>query len=333
MRNYDYQDKWKALLTPRVVRNLMVIHEYRGEQRIIVGRHADVLENFVEVAKMQSAESSNRMEGIQTSDERLKKIMLNKTMPKNRMEREIAGYRDVLNMIHENSEHIPVRSTFILQFHRELYKYENTKSGGVFKNVDDETSESVDRLCKAYRDAVGHAEVDTLLLIPMFMVDFLCICPFQCGNGRMSRLLMQLLLYQSDYNVGKYISVERRIEKETDTYYRALQESFKGWREEENNYEPFVDCLLRGIAAAYREFSDRTRRLEEKKITKPDRVEEEIRNTVGTITKAELMEKASGVSQTTIQRTLTELVKKGKIRKIGGGRYTKYEWNREDGQQ
>lgn len=333
MRNYDYRNKWKALLTPRVLRNLMVIHEYRGEQRIIVDRHMGELADFIELAKIQSAESSNKMSGIQTFDERLKKIVLNKTLPKNRMEREIAGYRDVLNTIHENSEHIPVRSTFILQLHRELYKYENTKNGGVFKSVDDETSESVDRLCKAYRDAVEHAEVDTLLLIPMFMVDFLCISPFQYGNGRMSRLLMQLLLYQSDYNVSKYISVERQIEEEADTYYRVLQESFEGWREEENNYEPFVDCLLRAIAAAYREFSDRTRRLEEKKITKPDRVEEEIRNTVGTITKAELMEKVSGVSQTTIQRTLTELVKKRKIRKIGDGRYTKYEWNREDGQQ
>ncbi len=127
-------------------------------------------------------------------------------------------YRNIHLTLYLNSGNIFLKREFILQFHRELYKYENTKNGGVFKNVDDETSESVDRLCKAYRDAVEHAEVDTLLLIPMFMVDFLCICPFQCGNGRMSRLLMQLLLYQSDYNVGKYISVERRIEEETDTY-------------------------------------------------------------------------------------------------------------------
>ena len=322
MRNYDYQEKWKKLLTPQVVKYLTTIHEYKGEQRLIAKRHADVLTDLIAVAKIQSTESSNKIEGIYTSDERLKKIVLDKTMPKSRNEREIAGYRDVLNTIHESNEHIPIRSTFILQLHRDLYKFSPVPAW--------ETPEFVDRLCDAYNYAISNTEADPLLLIPMFILDFLCIHPFRDGNGRMSRLLTILLMYKSGYIVGKYISIEKLIEISKDSYYAALQESSDKWHAEENNYEPFVIYLLGVIAAAYKEFSDRTRLIEEKKVAKPNRVEEEIRNNIGTITKTELMERVAGVSQTTIQRTLTELVKQRKIKKIGNGRYTKYAWNREE---
>lgn len=353
MRNYDYREKWKKLLTPQIVSYLTTIHEYKGEQRLIAYRHADILTDLIEVAKIQSTESSNKIEGIYTSDERLKKIVLDKTMPKSRNEREIAGYRDVLNTIHESNEHIPIRSTFILQLHRDLYKYENSGIGGAFKSVDNvieeqdaegnrlirfnpvpawETPESVDKLCEAYNYAINNTEADPLLLLPMFILDFLCIHTFRDGNGRMSRLLTILLMYKSDYIVGKYISIEKLIETTKDSYYAALQESSDKWHEEENDYEPFVTYILGVIAAAYREFFDRTRLIEEKKINKPNRVEEEIRNNIGTITKTELMQRVTGVSQTTIQRTLTELVKQRKIKKIGNGRYTKYAWNWEDEQ-
>ncbi|MEG1292176.1 MAG: Fic family protein [Lachnospiraceae bacterium] len=351
MRNYNYQEKWKKLLTPQVVRYLTTIHEYKGEQRLIANRHADVLTDLIEVAKIQSTESSNKMEGIYTSDERLKKLVLNKTMPRSRNEREIAGYRDVLNTIHENYEHIPIKDTFILQLHRDLYKFENAGVGGFFKSVDNvieeedslgnksvrfnpvpawETLESVKELCEKYNDALNHSEADPLILIPMFVLDFLCIHPFQDGNGRMSRLLTLLLLYKSDYIVGRYISMEKLIEVSKDNYYETLQESSKKWHEEENDYEPFVTYMLGVITAAYREFFDRTKLIEEKKIAKPNRVEEEIKNTIGTITKSEIMERVPGVSQTTIQRTLTELTKQNKIKKIGNGRYTKYTWNWEE---
>lgn len=354
MRNYDYREKWKDLLTPQIVKYLTTIHEYKGEQRLIASRHADILTDLIEVAKIQSTESSNNIEGIYTSDTRLKKIVLDKTMPRSRSEREIAGYRDVLNTIHENNKHIPVRSTFILQLHRDLYKFEGLGTGGMFKSSDNlieeqdtdgnrlirfkpvaawETPESVDKLCEAYHDAVHDAQADPLLLIPMFILDFLCIHPFQDGNGRMSRLLTILLMYQSDYIVGKYISIERLIETTKDSYYAALQESSVRWHEGQNDYEPFVAYFLGVITAAYREFFDRTKLIEEKKIAKPNRVEEEIRNHIGTITKKALMESVSGVSQTTIQRTLTELVKQRKIKKIGNGRYTKYAWNWEDEQE
>lgn len=349
MRKFDYTEKWKKLLTPEIVGYLTTIHEYKGEQRLIAERHADVLESLVEVAKIQSTESSNKIEGIYTSDERLKKIVLDKTMPKTRNEREIAGYRDVLNTIHENFPHIPIRDTFILQLHRDLYKFENsTSNGGRFKNSDNiieeedangnkfvrfrplpawETPEAITELCVAYNEAINRSEADALLIIPMFIIDFLCIHPFNDGNGRMSRLLTLLLLYQNDYIVGKYISLEKLIERTKDSYYDVLQESSQGWIEDENNYEPFVKYILGVIVAAYREFFDRAQIVEEKKVPKPDRIEELIKNHLGTITKSEIVEATSGISTTTVQRTLTDLVKAEKIIKIGNGRYTKYKWN------
>ncbi len=348
MIQFDYTEKWKKLLTPEIVGYLTTIHEYKGEQRLIAERHADVLESLVDVAKIQSTESSNKIEGIYTSDERLKKIVLDKTMPKTRSEREIAGYREVLNTIHDSFSHIPIRDTFILQLHRDLYKFENASNGGKFKSVDNvieeedssgdkfvrfsplpawETPEAIIKLCTAYNEAINRTEADSLLIIPMFIVDFLCIHPFNDGNGRMSRLLTLLLLYQNDYIVGKYISLEKLIERTKDSYYEVLQESSKGWMEDENDYEPFVKYILGIITAAYREFFDRAQIVEEKKVPKPNRIEELIKNHLGTITKAEIVDATPGISTTTIQRTLTELVKAEKIIKIGNGRYTKYKWN------
>ena len=353
MRNYDYREKWKKLLTPEIISLLTSIHEYKGEQRLIAERYADVLTDLVDIARIQSTESSNKIEGIYTSDERLKKIVLDKTMPRNRNEQEIAGYRDVLNTIHENYDYIPIRATLLLQLHRDLYKFQGAGTGGVFKNVDNaieemdengnakvrfqpvsawETPESVDQLCAAYNRVLKEPDVDPLLIMPMFILDFLCIHPFRDGNGRMSRLLTLLLLYQGGYYVGKYISIEKLIERTKDSYYEDLQASSAGWHEEINDYAPFVKYLLGVVVASYREFFERTKLITSVKMSKPERIAEEIKNHIGTITKAELVEQIPDVSQTTVQRTLTELTKQGKIIKIGGGRYIKYRWNwdRED---
>jgi len=190
-----------------------------------------------------------------------------------------------------------------------------------------ETPEAIMNLCAAYNEAVNRSEADPLLIIPMFIIDFLCIHPFKDGNGRMSRLLTLLLLYQNGYIVGKYISLEKLIERTKDNYYDALQESSQGWIEDKNDYESFVKYILGIITAAYREFFDRAQIVEEKKVSKPDRIEELIKNHLGTITKSEIVETTPGISTTTVQRTLTDLVKAEKIIKIGNGRYTKYKWN------
>lgn len=324
MRSYDYRKKYSQLLQPDIVSLVSQIHEYKGEQTLFIEAKADTLGQLVEIAKIQSAEASNKIEGIFTSDERLKKIVRDKTMPRTRSEREIAGYRDVLNTIHESHDFIPVKSSIFLQLHRDLYKFSGNE-GGTYK-----TAESVENLCKAYDEAHRELNIDSLILIPMFILDFLCIHPFNDGNGRMSRLLTLLLLYREGYIVGKYISIEKLIEESKETYYEALRESSVSWHEEENDYAPFVRYMLGVIIAAYKDFSSRIQFLSISGLSKPERVREVIRNTLGQITRAEIMAKCPDISRVTVERTLKELVLSGKILKIGGGRYTAYVWNQED---
>lgn len=350
MRDYDYAKKYGSLLTPEIVALLSQIHEFKGEQNLFIEAKADSLTQLVELAKIQSTEASNKIEGIFTSDERLKKIVRDKTMPKTRSEKEIAGYRDVLAMIHENHDYIPPRPSSFLQLHRDLYKYSGASIGGSYKNADNiiretdeegnqfvrfrpvaawETPEAMDRLCDAFSAGLQNTEYDPLLLISMFILDFLCIHPFNDGNGRMSRLLTLLLLYRAGYIVGQYISIEKLIEQTKESYYEALWESSQNWHEEKNDYIPFVRYMLGVIVAAYRDFSFRVQLLSTSGLSKPERVREIIKDTLGKITKAEIMQKCPDIAQITVQRALNDLAKSGEIIKLSGGRYTAYVWNRE----
>lgn len=352
MRNYNYAPIYNTLLSLDIVALLTQIHEFKGEQVLFVEAQRDTLLQLVEIAKIQSTEASNKIEGIYTSDERLKKLVRDKTMPRTRSEQEIAGYRDVLATIHENHDYIPLKPSIILQLHRDLYRFSGQSIGGFYKNSDNviaqtdaqgnkfvrfqpvpawETSDAIEQACQAFDEAVQNSEYDPLLLIPCFILDFLCIHPFNDGNGRMSRLLTLLLLYRAGYSAGKYISIEKLIEQTKETYYDALQASSVGWHENENDYAPFVRYTLGVIAAAYREFSSRVQALTVNGLSKPDRIREIIKDTLGKITKSEIMKKCPDVSQVTVQRTLNDLQKSGEIIKLGGGRYTSYIWNRERG--
>lgn len=350
MRNYKYKD-WEKLFTRDIVRQLTQIHEYKGKQALFIEAYPDGLLELVEVAKIQSTDASNKIEGIYTSNERLRKLVMDKTMPKTRNEKEIAGYRDVLNTIHDNHEHIPVKPSIILQLHRDLYKFNGQIQGGKYKTSDNiiaeidsagnknirfepvpswETAESIDALCKSYEQIIKEKNIEPLLVIPIFILDFLCIHPFDDGNGRMSRLLTLLLLYKSGYIVGKYISLEKIIEKTKESYYDALQKSSSGWHEQTNDYKPFIEYMLGIILNAYRDFSLRVDTVVTKDLSKSERIRELIKDRIGQITKNEIVRLCPDISKTTIQRTLLELQKKNEIIKIGGGRYTSYIWNRKD---
>ena len=277
-KNFRY-DSLRSLRLVHSILNSSVINKFHINigYLIPIGL-TGALSELLEIALIQSTEASNRIEGIVTTDDRLKKIVMNKTTPKGRSEREIAGYRDVLTTIHENYDYIPIKPGMILQLHRDLYRFSNSPIGGSFKNSDNiiaeqlpdgtkrvrfqpvpawETAEAIDTICDAFQKALDDAEMDPLLLIPMFILDFLCIHPFNDGNGRMSRLLTLLLLYRSGYFVGKYISIERLIADSKETYYEALQDSSMQWHEGENDYLPFVRYMLGIVIAAYREFSSR----------------------------------------------------------------------------
>jgi len=345
MKNFDYKNAPKALLSPDIVGMLTSIHEHKGKQELYIEAHADVLTTLMEIAKVQSTGASNRIEGIRTTDKRLEEIVKDKSAPRNRTEQEIAGYRDVLATIHESYDYIHPRPNIILQLHKQLYSFAQTTSGGSYKNADNYITETdadgnekvrfkpvpayltvnaMENLCNAFIKSIEKSEYDTLLLIPMFILDFLCIHPFNDGNGRMSRLLTLLLFYRAGYIVGKYISLEKLIESSKDTYYEVLQDSSKDWHDNKNDYAPFVRYYLGVLQKAYHEFEERVSYLQHRGLSKPDRIKAVIDRKIGKITKREIMESCPDISKVTVERTLTSLVKDGYLIKIGGGRSAAY---------
>jgi Fic family protein len=345
MKIYDYKNTPKTLLTPDIVAMLTSIHEHRGKQALYIEAHADALNTLMEIAKVQSTGASNRIEGIHTTDKRLEEIVRDKSMPRNRSEQEIAGYRDVLTTIHESYDYIHPRPNVILQLHRQLYSFAQSAIGGSYKNSDNHITETdangnekirfkpvhayltpnaMENLCTAFIESIEKSEHDALLLIPMFIIDFLCIHPFNDGNGRMSRLLTLLLLYRAGYIVGKYISLEKLIENSKDTYYESLKDSSVDWHENKSDYAPFVRYYLGVLQKAYHIFEERVTHLQHKGLSKPERIKAVIDRKLGKITKQEIIETCPDISKVTVERTLTTLVKEGYIVKIGGGRSVAY---------
>lgn len=345
MRAFHFKAEYQKLLTPEVVAYLTQIHEYKGQQNLFIEAKADALSSLLEVARIQSTEASNRIEGIITTDDRLKKIVREKTMPQTRSEKEIAGYRDVLATIHESHDYIPPRPSVILQLHRDLYKYSDKSIGGSFKNSDNviaeelpdgrkivrfepvsawETPGAMESLCDAFQTAAQDAELDPLLLIPIFILDFLCIHPFNDGNGRMSRLLSLLLLYKNGFDAGKYVSFEEQINNYKAYYYEALRQSSVGWETNENSYFPFIENFLSTLYMCYKELDKRFAVVHGKKITKKARVEATVLNSLTPLSKAEICKILPDVSPTTVEAVLGAMVKTGSIKRIGAGRTTRY---------
>ena len=260
MREFDYKKFVNCKWDNAIIGYLVKIYEMKGRQELYLSQKKLELDRLVEIAKIQSTKASNAIEGIGTTETRLKQLILQKTTPRNRNEKEIAGYRDALATIHESFEYIPITPNYILQLHKILFSH-NTEAtfGGCFKNSQNEISAIdekgnktvlfvpldpfetpivIENLCKTFNEAMEDGRVDPLLLILIFIHDFLCIHPFRDGNGRMSRLLTTLLLYRSGYFVGKYISLESKIAKYKDLYYDALYDSQIGWHEGKDDPPP-----------------------------------------------------------------------------------------------
>lgn len=344
MRRFNYEnlkrDKWDS----EIINLLAQIHEHKGKQELFLKRKPAVLDKLVEIAKIQSVEDSNKIEGIVTTAVRIRELLAQKTTPKNRDEEEILGYRDVLNTIHESYEYIPLNSNYILQLHRDLYKYSEKGIGGRYKNTQNsivekdkdgnvverfqplspyETPGAIEQICDELNKALDKKEVDSLLLIPVFIHDFLCIHPFHDGNGRMSRLLTTLLLYRQGYVIGKYISLESKIEKNKDSYYTALEKSGTAWHENEENPVPFIKYILRTILAAYIDFEERVNYVDEK-IPAIELVRGAVDGKLGKFTKSDMMELVPSVGKATIENMLKQLTEEGYIERHGKGRATFY---------
>lgn len=344
MRNFDYSNLINRCWDNEILGLVAQIHEHKGRQELYLKQQPTQLERLVEIAIIQSTEASNEIEGIRTTNTRLKQLCLDKTTPKNRDEKEIIGYRDVLNTIHENYKYIPVRSSYILQLHRDLYKYSEKNIGGNFKNTQNyisstdingnsfvlftplapyETPEAIDKICESYNRIIDTQEVDPLILIPTFIHDFLCIHPFNDGNGRMSRLLTTLLLYRSNYLIGRYISLESKIAKNKALYYNALSACQNGWNEGVEDPSPFIKYLLQTILASYREFEERIN-IVGKKQSSYDIVKTAVMNKIGKFTKSDILELCPTIGKASIENALKKLVQEGLLVRHGNGRSTFY---------
>lgn len=344
MRSFNYSlikdNKWDSELLGLIA----AIYKEAGKQEMYLKQKPQELEKLVEIAKIQSTEASNAIEGIVTTNTRIRQLMEEKTTPRNRDEKEIAGYRDVLGIIHESFDAIPITQNYILQLHKILFSHLGNPAAGKTKTVQNyisasfpdghtetlfiplapyETPEALDRICEEYNRVIGNAELEPLIAIPVFIHDFLCIHPFNDGNGRMSRLLTTLLLYRSGFYVGKYISLEAKIAKHKDLYYDALSASQNGWHEGSDDPVPFIKYLLGTILAAYRDFEDRFALVE---IKRPalDMVRLATQYKIGRFTKQDIRELCPSISISSIEGALRKMVDNGEIKREGSGKNTFY---------
>lgn len=344
MRQFNYSKIREQSWDSEILGLIAAIYKEAGKQELYLKQRPEELEKLVEIAKIQSTEASNAIEGIVTTNTRIRQLVEEKTTPRNRDEQEIAGYRDVLNLIHESFDAIPITRNFILQLHKIMYSHMNNPMAGQTKNVQNyisatypdghveilftpmapyETPEALDQICQEYNRVIGNFELEPLIAIPVFIHDFLCIHPFNDGNGRMSRLLTTLLLYRSGFYVGKYISLEAKIAKNKDLYYDALNRSQTGWHEGTEDALPFIKYLLGTILAAYRDFADRFSIVEEK-LPAIEIVRKATMNKIGRFTKQDIRELCPALSLSSVEGSLRKLVATGELKREGVGKSTIY---------
>jgi len=344
MRNFNYSEIKNQKWDSETLSLVAAIYKAAGKQELYLKQRPQELEKLVNIAKIQSTEASNAIEGIITTNTRLKQIVAEKTTPRNRNEQEIAGYRDALSIIHESFDAIPLTQNYILQLHKIMCSHMNNPLAGKTKNVQNyisatypdghakvlftplspfETPDALDKICEEYNRVIGNMEVDPLIMIPVFIHDFLCIHPFNDGNGRMSRLLTTLLLYQSGFYVGKYISLEAKIADNKDLYYEALGKAQVGWHEGEDDASAFIKYLLGTILAAYKDFEERFELVEEK-LPAIEVVRKATQQKIGSFKKQDIRELCPSLSLSSVEGALRKLVASGELKREGVGKATYY---------
>lgn len=345
MRKFDYSFLNNGLLPANLINLTSGIASLKTMAGVRKEEHQQIFTELEKVAKVQSIKSSNAIEGIVTSDERIAAIVHQNSAPLNHNEAEIAGYRDALNKVHLHHGHFDFCQKDILHLHETMMSLAGYEFGGQYKTDDnvileidaegkrrvrfrptpaEETADAMEQLVLAYMEARDDANINQLLLIPCVILDFLCIHPFRDGNGRMSRLLSLLLLYKNGYDAGKYVSFEEQINNYKVYYYDALQRSSMGWDTNENSYFPFIENFLSTLYMCYKELDKRFAVVHGKKITKKARIEAAVLNSLTPISKADICQIIPDVSPTTVEAVLGSMVKTGSIKRIGQGRATRY---------
>ena len=345
MRKFDYSFLNNGLLPAKLTNLTAAIYSLKTASNIKKDYFEKIFTELEKVAKVQSVKSSNEIEGIVTSDERIREIVNQSSKPLNHNEAEIAGYRDALNIIHLEYTKLDFTEDTILKLHEILMSYTTYEYAGKYKLNNnyiieedkqgnrkirfkpisaEETPQAMEQLVLAYMEARNDANINQLLLIPCVILDFLCIHPFSDGNGRMSRLLSLMLLYKNGFEVGKYISFEEQINKMKGYYYESLKESSQKWEENQNDYAPFMEKFLSTLYMCYKELEKRFSVVNSNKITKTSRIEATVLNSVIPISKKEICEILPDVSPTTVENVLGKMIKEGKIARVGTARASRY---------
>lgn len=345
MKRFDYSFLDNGLLPANLINITGTIYSLRTGAKVRKDEYKRIFTELEKIAVVQSVKSSNAIEGIVTSDERIEEIVNQNSKPLNHNENEIAGYRDALNEIHLHYEDIEFSENTILRLHEIMMSYTGSEDAGKYKINQNyiieedtqgnrkmrfkpltpkETPEAMEQIVLAYQNACNNSNINQLLLIPCVILDFLCIHPFRDGNGRMSRLLTLLLLYKNGFDVGKYISFEEQINNNKGNYYEALRLSSINWIENEQNYIPFIENFLMTLYMCYKELDKRFSVVNSNKITKKARIESTVLNNLTPISKAEICKILPDVSATTVEAVLGKMVKEGIIQIIGNGRNIKY---------
>ena len=345
MKRYDYSFL-KSMKVPssflsmtNTIYSLKTIAEEKKKE------YPDIFTNLQKIAIVQSVKGSNAIEGIVTTDKRIEEIVNQNSNPLNHSEKEIAGYKDALNIVHSNYETLGFTIETIKSLHRIMLNHTELLHRGEFKQDDNvireryadgttrirftpvqasQTGNAMEELVYAYMDARDDSEINQLLLIPCVILDFLCIHPFQDGNGRMSRLLSLLLMYKNGFDISKYVSFEEQINLSKENYYEALRLSSIGWHENTNDYIPFMENFLFTLYLCYKELDKRFVTLKSGKVSKINRVEETIMASFLPISKKEIENLLPDISVTTIEKVLSNMLKEGKITKIGTTNNAKY---------
>ncbi len=340
MRSLNTEYLEQLTFTAEQISTLRSLGEYRGKQALFFKQSPEVLKSLQLVAKIESSESSNRLEGIELPRKKIEELVLRDIAPKSRSEQEIAGYRDVLNLIHESGEHMPFTANVILQLHGILCRY-LANPGGRFKLTDNEiienhpdgtkrirftptkahlTPNAMEQLTQNYANATQENKHDALILVPLAILDFLCVHPFSDGNGRMSRLLTLLLLYQFNYQVGRYISIERIFEGSKESYYETLEASSHHWHTDKHDVRPWLNYFWGALLRAYREFEERVGVITTSRGSKTELIRSAVNRKIAPFSIGDIESDCPGISRDMIRQVLRKMRDEGAITVSSRGR-------------
>ncbi len=345
MRKFDYSFLKNLMVPISFVQMAQTIYSLKSISDEKKKNYPDLFSSLQKIAIVQSVKGSNAIEGIITTDERIEAIVNKSSAPLNHSEMEIAGYRDALSLIHQNHGDMSLDETTILNLHKILLSQTNLSYGGSYKKEDNviretyadgtsrirfspvstkDTPEAMEQWIIAYLEARDDAGINQLLLIPCVILDFLCIHPFRDGNGRMSRLLTLLLLYKADFDISKYISFEEQVNNMRGRYYEDLKKSSDGWHENRNDYVPFIENFMYALYLCYRELDKRFLTLSSGKVSKKQRIEQIVLSAFIPVSKKEIQDLLPDVSVSTIEAVLGEMMREGRIIKVGEARNSRY---------